>query len=193
MEIIVQAVLALVLCGTAFGAIRQLRRARLNPSARSLQRATLALCAEVMANDNNTARARGFARQIALFTMSDKVLIGLGRDHAEIRKNMEDLKRSGGIDHDAALSEADKQVVQPLLHVFALTCLLHNPKYSRQIVRVWEEVTARAFASANAAAMPKGRTIKSPPVATSASKPVQDKIHRVEDQVLERLNNLCAA
>lgn len=193
MEIIIQFVLLLVLAGTALAAFRQYRRVRLNPYSRSLQRATLALCAEVMSNEKNTAKARNFARQIALFTMSDKVLLGLAKDHAGLTKNIEGFRNSESADHDTGLSDADKKVVQPLLHVFAMTCLLHDPKYSPQVRKLWEEATARAYARANTVGGTKTNGANASPAAEPSSKPVEEKLHRVEDQILERLNGLCAA
>ncbi|MEN5042137.1 hypothetical protein ABE424_18255 [Stenotrophomonas sp. TWI1149] len=189
MEFMLQLVLLAVLALVATLAVRATIRVRTIPYSRALQRATLAMCADVMANEKNTAKAREYASLIAVFSLSDKVLLSFGRDHKFISDKMEAMHRDGQLGTDAALTDADKKVIQPALQVFAMTCLLHSPAMSREIRRMWEEVTADSYARANSGA-PQQSNKAAPP---RAEKPVQERIDKVEDEVLERFSDLCHA
>lgn len=194
METILQIVLALVLFVLATAALRQYRRARLNPYVRSLQRATLALCADVMEDGGNSARSRDFAGRMTVLVMSDAVLTDLGKNREKILSFVEG-ERSAGREPEPRLSAEDMKIVQPALHAFAMACLLYDPKYSNQVRRVWESAMAQSYARANAVRVTP-QVVRGNVAAKGAKdipKPVEEKLQKVEGEILERLNDLCIA
>jgi len=190
MDFFSQLAAGLGLIGAAWFAFRQYKRARLIPYARALQRTTLAVSTGIMENEENSLKVRMFAKNIALLSMSNRVVSTLGRDRTRIQ---ESASRDEVTGDDVALNEQEKLTVQPLLHVFAMTCLLYDPKFSKQIQALWEEAMAHAVAKTSTA-----EVVPEPvrqPTARSATpaRPVDEKINLVEDEILEAVSGFCAA
>lgn len=188
MEFYMQLALLAIFGIVATMAVRATIRVRALDVERGLQRATLLACADVMANDKNTAKARDLASLIAVFSLSDKVMASFGRDHKLLSKKMAAMHAANEA-QGGTLSDADKKVIQPALSVFALSCLLRDPASSVQVKRIWEQVTAESYARANSSAPGQIRTR----AAAAAQKPMQDKIHKVEDEVIDSFSDLCHA
>jgi len=189
MEFYLQLSLLIVFGVVSTMAVRATLRVRMLSYERALQRATLLACADVMANEKNTAKAREFAGLLAGFALSDKVMTSFGRDHRLVRARMEEMQRSGELSASSGLSDIDKKAIQPALNVFALSCLLRDPASSLQIKRIWEQVTAESYARANSA-RPNQAGARSESV---AEKPMQDRIHEVEEEVIDTFSDLCHA
>ncbi|MFC6350553.1 hypothetical protein H7691_12395 [Stenotrophomonas sp. CW117] len=194
METILQIALVLTLFVVATAALKQYRRARLDPYVRSLQRATLALCAGVMEDGGNSAKSRDFARRMAVLVMSDTILTDLGKNREKMLSFVEG-ERSKDRDSELRLSAEDMKIVQPALHAFAMACLLYDPKYSGQVRRLWEGAMAQAYARANAVRVAPQSVAGSAATkaAKEAPKPVEEKLQKVEGVILERLSDLCLA
>ncbi|MDZ5841743.1 hypothetical protein U4I66_07815 [Stenotrophomonas maltophilia] len=195
MDLIAQLIAGVALAVAAVVAFRQYRRARLIPYARALQRSTLAISSDIMANPQNSLKVRTFAKTIALMAMSNAMVSSLSRDRKRIQDGVDAAEYGGPGDAENALSDEEKVIVQPLLHVFAMTCLLYDPQYSSQIKTLWESAMAEAVARASSP-QPSHPKARKPMVAVrtaAPSKPVEEKIIRVEDEILERVSGYCVA
>lgn len=190
MEFYLQAALLMVFGIVLTLAVRATLRVKRLACERGLQRATLLACADVMANEKNTAKSREFASLIAVFSLSDKVMTSFGRDHKLIRARLEDMHRNGelGLQH-GGLSDVDKKTIQPALNVFAMSCLLRDPRSSLQVRRVWEQIIAESYARANSTSPEKAK----PRVVDAVRSPIKDKIHEVEGEVIDSIADLCYA
>lgn len=189
MEFYVQLVLLAVLGIVATMAVRATLRLRMLSYERGLQRATLLACADVMANEKNSARVKELAGLLARFSLSDEVMNSYSRDHGFVRAKMEELQRSGELASSSGLSDADKKAIQPALNVFALSCLLRDPASSLEVKRIWEQVTAESYARANSSTPVQTRSS----TAQVAEKPIQVRIHKVEEEVIDSFSDLCHA
>ncbi|EPJ6837665.1 hypothetical protein QEK78_001802 [Stenotrophomonas maltophilia] len=189
MEFYLQLALLAIFGVVATMAVRATIRVRALAVERGLQRATLLACADVMANEKNTAKARDFASLIAVFSLSDKVMASFGRDHKLLRSKMEELHQASEAAQGGGLTDADKKAIQPALSVFALSCLLRDPASSIQVKRIWEQLTAESYARANSSAPAQSKVRAT----EAAQKPMQDRILKVEDEVIDTFSDLCHA
>lgn len=189
MEFLVQIVLLIALVVMARLAWQYHGRVRAAECSRVLQRATLAMCAQLMADDTNSKAVRRFAGTLSLFAMSEKALWSFANNKhlLKLLAKAKDRDDADGV-QASELTEADRKKLQPAVELFAMASLLNDPEQRETILAVWEQFVSQTLAEANAG---KIRPLEgNRPVAPES---VASRIEKVEQDVAQRVEEFCHA
>ena len=192
MELTLQILLAGVLVLVAHLAIRAHRRVETAKCSRMLQRASIAVCASVMADTQNSYRLRHFAGTLSVIAMSEEALWIYGTKPRLRQLILDNAKNKGDAVDESDLTEAELTIIRPALEAFSMACLLNDGRYRRAIMSLWEAEVSHAFAKANTRADEKKAATE--PAPKPADPTVTSRIEKVEQLVMRRVQDeLCMA